>query len=144
MSQQRFEHRNYRQAFHHNYIFACFGNFQLGFALIPTKTDFMQITGQMLLAQIVKAPLFGPFKQCVKRRGRIVMGLTTRIFLTVMVNPMMRRILFADQLISMQFIGFKVRALIDKSLDQWRLMGKAVIGDPCRPHRAVTFNGLHS
>jgi hypothetical protein len=35
-----------------------------------------------------------------------------------------------------------VRAFIDKSLDQWRQIGNAVIGDRCRPHRAVTFNCL--
>ncbi len=109
MGQQRFKHRKCWQAFHHNFKFACFGNLQLLFSLIPSKTDLMQVTGQMLFAQIVKDPLFSPFKQRVKRLGRIVMGFSTRIFFAVMIYPVMRRILFTDQLIGMQFIGSKVR-----------------------------------
>ncbi len=109
--------------------------------LIPAKADFMQVTGQMLFTQIMKHTLFCPFKHCVKRFGGIVVGITTRIFFALMVYPLMRSILFADQFIGMQFVGFKMRTFINKPINHWRQIGNTVILNRSRPHRAITFNG---
>ena len=95
----------------------------------------------MLFTQIMKDSLLCPFKHCVKRFSGIVVGIATRIFFALMVYPLMRSILFADSFISMQFIGFKMRALIDESINYWRQAGDAVILNRHGPHRAIAFNG---
>jgi len=101
----------------------------------------MQVAGQMLFTQIMKDALLCPFKHCVKRLSRIVVGIATRIFFTLMVYPLMRSILFADLLIGMQLVGFKMRTLIDEPVNHWRQTGDAVICNRSGPHRAVAFNG---
>ena len=86
MDQKRFEHGKYGQAFHHNFKFTFFRDFEFGFTEIPAKTDFVQVTGQMLFAQIMEHTLFCTFKHCVKRLGGIVVGITARIFFALMIS----------------------------------------------------------
>lgn len=69
------------------------------------------------------------------------MGITTRIFFALMVYPLMRCILFADQFIGMQFVSFKMRPFINKLIYHWRQIGDTIAFNRRRPHRAITFNG---
>ena len=140
MNQKRFEHGKYRQAFHNNFKFALLGNFKLWFMLIPAKTDFVQVTGQVLFTQIMHT-LFCTFQHCVKRLSGIVVGITTRIFFASMVYPLMRSILFSDQFIGMQLVGFKMRSFINKLIYHWRQVGDTIVFYRRRPHRAIAFNG---
>lgn len=69
------------------------------------------------------------------------MGITTRIFFALMVHPLMRCILFADQFIGMQFVSFEMRPFINKLIYHWRQIGDTIAFDRRRPHRTITFNG---
>ena len=89
----------------------------------------MQVAGQMLFAQIVKDALSGPFEYCVKRFGGVVVDIPTGIFLAVVVDPQMRRILFADPFIGMQFIGSKMRPFINESFNDGRQNRDTVAGN---------------
>ena len=85
--------------------------------------------------------LFCTFKHCVKRLGGIVVGITARIFFALMIYPLMRSILFADQFIGMQLVGFKMRSFINKPIYHWRQVGNTIAIYRCSPHRAIAFNG---
>jgi len=85
--------------------------------------------------------LFCTFKHCVKRLGGIVVGITTRIFFSLMVYPLMRCIFFSNQFIGMQLVGFKMRPFINKLIYNWRQVGDTIAFNRSRPHRAITFNG---
>ena len=141
MNQKRFEHGKCRQAFHYNFKFALFRNFKLRFTPIPAKADFVQVTRQVLFAQIMEHTLFCTFKHCVKRLGGIVVGITTRISFALMVYPLMRCIFFTDQFIGMQLVDFKMRPFINKLIYHWRQIGDTIAFNRRRPHQAIMFNG---
>ena len=95
----------------------------------------------MLFAQIMKYTVFGPLKHRVERLGLVVVGIASRIFFGQMLYPLMRCIPSTNDLIGMQFIRFKVRALVNKSIYHWRQIHETIVGYRCRPYRAVAFNG---
>ena len=95
----------------------------------------------MLFAQIMKYTVFSPFKHCVKRFGCVVVNIATRIFFGQMLYPLVRSIPSTDDLVGLQLVRFKVRAFINKSINNWPQIQNTVVWYRCRPHRAVAFNG---
>ena len=101
----------------------------------------MKVARQMLFTQIMKYTIFCSLKHCVKRLGCVVVGIASRIFSGQMLYPLMRCIPSSDDLVGLQFISFKVRAFINKTINHWPQIQYTVVGYRSRAHRAVAFNG---
>ena len=108
--------------------------------MIPSETDFMKITRKMMVAHIMKDSRFCTFQVRIKRFGRVIMSIATRILFLAMIDPIMRTKTFAGRAIALKLIGHQMRSLVNKTYNVWQKIIQLITFYRYSPHRAMAFN----
>ena len=108
--------------------------------MIPSETDFMKISCNMLLAHVMNNSQFCTLQVCIKRFSRVVVYITTRIFFLTMIDPIMSIKTLANHAIALKLIGHQMRSLINKSNNVRQKIIQFITFNRYSPHRAMAFN----